>query len=131
MSPGCVPAQAVAAVKGSTATDWPSLQKMLAAPGFLASLAAIDRDHISDAAVRQLRKLLEKAVDTTPRVMTQQSKAAGALCIWCTALEKYHVALQVRTSHHGLAMHPDHRHCVCADKETFNDHDIIGCCMCK
>ena len=53
----------------------------------------MDRDNISDAAIRQMRKVLDKP-EATPRAMTQQSKAAGPLCQWVAALEKYHVAMQ-------------------------------------
>lgn len=85
--------QAVCTLKGTTGSDWHAAQKLLGESGLVSSLLSLDKDHISDAAVRQMRKVAEKP-EGTPRSARQQNKAAGAFGQWITALEKYHVALQ-------------------------------------
>ena len=85
--------QAVCAVKGTEAPDWPTVQRLLAEPGFTSSLVSMDCSSISDAAIRQLRKALDSP-DATPAALTKHSPAAAAMCQWAAAMEKWHVAMQ-------------------------------------
>lgn len=86
--------QAVCILKGLQ-PDWDSAKRMLGDPGFMRSLLDFDKDNISAAVIRKLKKYVDDP-QFTPEAVAKQSKAAQSLCMWARAMDVYNRVSKVQ-----------------------------------
>eukprot|EP00002_Diphylleia_rotans_P001838 TRINITY_DN1106_c0_g1_i2.p1 TRINITY_DN1106_c0_g1~~TRINITY_DN1106_c0_g1_i2.p1 ORF type:complete len:387 (-),score=70.17 TRINITY_DN1106_c0_g1_i2:128-1288(-) len=80
--------EAVSILLNSPKIDWEASRKILNDPNFLRNLVAFDRDNISPATIRNLRKYIDSAQFTREHV-SRISMAAASLCGWVRAMYEY------------------------------------------
>ncbi|MEW5314022.1 MAG: hypothetical protein WDW38_005550 [Sanguina aurantia] len=74
--------------------DWDTSKRLLGDTNFLKSLEEFDKDNISDAVIKRLRKYTEDP-NYQPESVAKQSKAAMSLCMWTRAMETYNRVVKV------------------------------------
>ena len=79
--------EAVCILKGEKA-DWDTSKKLLSDGNFLKSLFDFDKDNISDAVLKKLKKYIDNP-DFNPDSVGRVSKAAKSLCMWACAMDTY------------------------------------------
>ena len=69
-------------------TDWKTAKGVIGDPSFLHNVKSYDKDNVNDATIKKLGKYI-KDPGFTPEAITKVSRAAGALCVWCHAINIY------------------------------------------
>ncbi|CAE1329165.1 DNAH [Acanthosepion pharaonis] len=69
-------------------TDWSTAKAMLGEPGFLKRMVDYDKDHISDASLKRLKKYIDNP-KFQPEHVEKVSKACRSMCMWVRAMDLY------------------------------------------
>ena len=86
--------EAVCILRGEK-PDWDTAKKLLSDANFMTSLQEFDKDNISDATIKKLKKYVDDPV-YTPEQVGRQSRAAMSLCMWTRAMDVYNRVAKVR-----------------------------------